>query len=167
MLIGNMNKANNIDLSTIKNIDKIDSSEKSNYDKARDSFKNTIAAEIIAVPSSLVVVYLLWYFTGHNYLSHVWYIIVFIAIAIIIAPFRAWYFHKDDFEKANEDAFNDLINSIKRNKNDNHSKNRLNWNHNWIEAAASSIKLCSITCQISPRLHAGPQMLALLAFARM
>jgi hypothetical protein len=59
MLIGNMNKANNIDLSTIKNIDKIDSSEKSNYDKARDSFKNTIAAEIIAVPSSLVVVYLL------------------------------------------------------------------------------------------------------------
>jgi hypothetical protein len=49
-------------------------------------------------------------------IEHVIFYIILIIIGIIGAGWRAWYFHKDDYDKNKEEAFNNLIKSMKSNR---------------------------------------------------
>lgn len=91
------------------------------YEKAKKTFKKHLILESIIIP----LVILFWclyehYYSGNNYYINFWGIIVVVLGLIIVIPIRAWYFSKDDFEEAdkeNEKNFNDIINSLRNDKN--------------------------------------------------
>ena len=90
--------------------------EQSKYDKAKKSFKKVLIAELIIIPISFLTILFFGIYSGKNYFIDYWYIISLILIAMIMAPYRAWYYCKDEFKEAEEEAFNDVWESLKKTK---------------------------------------------------